>query len=150
MSFGEIARIKGLVSRKEGWAAWAAPCKIELERRGGELGMAVGRVPNAHSQGQSLDPLCAENTKQEALCCQDKGPLSVLWQLNFQRPRGKRCPSLSAPSNRPKRHKDTLWTWQKLDHPCFHSNLKSLTVTMCWRCQSEKHNQDPLKLYLFS
>lgn len=70
--------------------------------------MAVGWVPNAHSEGQSLDPLCAGNTKQVALRSGDNGPMGVLRQLNFQRPRGKRCPSLSAPSNRPERHKETL------------------------------------------
>lgn len=70
--------------------------------------MAVGRVPNAHSEGQSLEPLCAGNTKRLAPRSADNGLMGVLRQLNFQRARGERCPSLSVLSNRPKRHKDTL------------------------------------------
>lgn len=88
------------------------------------IGMAVGRVPNAHSEGQSLEPLCAGNTKRLAPRSADNGLMGVLRQLNFQRARGERCPSLSALSNRPKWHKDTLWTWQKLSHPCFHRDLE--------------------------
>lgn len=89
----------------------------------GRIGMAVGRVPNAHNEGQSLEPLCAGNTKRLAPCSADNEPMGVLWQLNSQRARGERCPSLSALSNRTKWHKDILWTWQKLSHPCFHTNL---------------------------
>lgn len=70
--------------------------------------MAVGRVPNAHSEGQSLEPLCAGNTKRLAPRSADNGLMGVLRQLNSQRARGKRCPSLSALSNRLNRHKDTL------------------------------------------
>lgn len=84
------------------------------------IGMAVGRVPNAHSEDQSLEPLCAGNTKRLALRLVDNGPMGVQRQLNFQRARGKRCPSLSVLSNGPKRHKDTLWTWQRRSHPRFH------------------------------
>lgn len=49
------------------------------------IGMAVGRVPNAHSEGQSLELLCAGNTKRLARCSADNGPMGVLRQLNFQR-----------------------------------------------------------------
>lgn len=70
--------------------------------------MAVGRVPNAHSEDQSLEPLCAGNTKRLAPRLVDNGPMGVHQQLNFQRARGKCCPSLSVLSNGPKWPKDTL------------------------------------------
>lgn len=46
--------------------------------------MAAGRVPNAHSEGQSLEPLCAGNTKRLAPCSPDNELMGVLRQLNFK------------------------------------------------------------------
>lgn len=73
--------------------------EIELEKRGRESERQRAGFLNAHSQGQSLEPLCAGNSKRLAGCSADNGRRACY---------GERWPSLSAPSNRPKRHKDTL------------------------------------------
>lgn len=82
--------------------------EIELEKQGRESEWQRAGFLNAHSRGQSLELLCAGNTKRRAPCSRDNGLMGVLGQLRFQRARGERCPSLSALSNRPERHKDTL------------------------------------------
>lgn len=110
MSFGVIASKKRqMVWMKKG-AGGEGTVWDWVGKARERIGKAVGWVPNAHSEDQSLEPLCAGNTKRLAPCLVDNEPMGVQWQLNFQRARGKRCPSLSVLSNRPKWHKDTLWT----------------------------------------
>lgn len=86
---------RGLIAGRSGVGGGG----IELEKRGGESEWQWAGFLNAHSQGQSLEPLCAGNTKRTAPRPADNGPMGVLRQLNFQR---------AAPSNRPGRHRDTL------------------------------------------
>lgn len=62
--------------------------EIELEKRGRESEWQRAGFLNAHSRGQSLEPLCAGNTKRRAACSADNGLMGVLGQLRFQRARG--------------------------------------------------------------
>lgn len=104
------------------------------------IGMAVGRFPNAHSEDQSLEPLCAGNTKRLAPRLVDNGPMGVQRQLNFQRARGKRCPSLSVLSNRPKRIKTHCergrnWAIRVFTEISFRSEVReSWLKPQTWEC----------------
>lgn len=77
--------------------------------------MAVGRVPNAHSEGQSLEPLCAGNTKRPAPPPRwTTGRRACCGSLILKEPEASVAHLFRRRATDPERHKDTLW--QKPSH----------------------------------